>query len=136
MNIIELIGFLIAMAALTFLYFKRLQDEKYRREHPEEFEQKQEEERRALKEIFKEMHIDLEEEEEEFVEKVPPPPPPPRAPVPIKTPVFKKKRDAYTIHAEKERAHHPLLKKLSSPKEMVLYHEILGPPKSERRDGF
>jgi hypothetical protein len=140
MSIDELIGFVVTMVALGVLYYKNKQEAKHRREHPEEFEEKERKKQRDLKQLFKEMHIELEEEEEEEEEDyVPlPPPPPPQAPIkkiaPVKSLPQIKKEDAYTIKASKAPAAHPFSKKTPSAKEMILYHEIFSRPKSERRD--
>lgn len=71
MSLVEFIGFVISMAALIFLFFKRVSEERYRRQHPEEIAEEEHEKELALKEFMKTMHIDIGEEE-----KIVPPPKP------------------------------------------------------------
>ena len=76
MTFIEFIGFIITMIALFFLMMKRAWEERYRREHPEEFEEEEAERKQALREFLQELDIDIEDLREEEPEPEPPPPPP------------------------------------------------------------
>ncbi len=75
MDLIEVIGFLIGMVALTFILFRRMREERLRRNHPELWEQEEKKRQRNLKELLKAMDLDIVDEEEEEEE-------PERAPLP------------------------------------------------------
>ena len=120
MNLIELIGFVIAMFALFFLYIKRMREEKWRKEHPEEYEKEQQRQAEAMRAFMREVGVEvdeedtIEEEDEYYEEVVEPPPLPvtpkssrktPTAPKPteIKEPLFPKhKTQVQPRHIEAE----------------------------------
>lgn len=85
MSLIEFIGFIISMAAMIFLLGRRVWEERYRREHPEEFKEEKHKQEETLKHFLKSLDIDMEDEEEDAHPKprmekpAVPPPPPPRA---------------------------------------------------------
>lgn len=78
MSIIEFIGFVIAMGAMTFLFFKRYREERNRRLNPQEYARRQREQEEDLRKFLRSMNIDVEEEELE-----PPEPPSQQRPPPI-----------------------------------------------------
>lgn len=86
MNIIELIGFLIAFIAMFMLLFRKAKEDRRRREHPEEYRKEIEEQEKAIREFMKSIgqEVEFEEGEEAFIEEepvaAPAPPPPPRKP--------------------------------------------------------
>ena len=101
MNLIEFIGFVIAIIALFAIMIRRSLDEKRRREHPELYEHEEEDRERELKEFLRTLEIDVEE---------PPPPPPPAPPPPEEKPVKKRParpkrlvRDAYELERRIEK---------------------------------
>lgn len=91
MSLLEFIGFIVSMATLLFLGYRKAQDERKRRNNPEEYEREQNEREDKLKKFIRSLEGDMdederdreeedddedeyEEEEEEFVKHVPPPP--------------------------------------------------------------
>lgn len=86
MTFVEFFGFLVSLFALIFLFLKKVSQENQRRQHPEEFKEKKEMERRQVQEFYKALGIEnaLPEElrDEEPVEVKPPPP----APKPVVVP--------------------------------------------------
>lgn len=157
MNLIEFIGFVISLAALIFLFFKKVRDEKFRLQHPEEYEEELHQKEEALKEILKSMQLDVEDEEN-----LSPPPPrpqhvmkkkyikPPKAPLTVLQTQKEKEANQYeertlsdnrifnkkTINApayEVKRLHHSnrgsdLIKSLPSKRDMLIYKEVFGKP--------
>lgn len=158
MSLIEFIGFVISMAALIFLFFKRVSEDRYRRKNPEKFAEEKLEQEKALKELMKSMHIGTEEEG--------PPPPPPRA-MALQSPLKKvvvstvhpKKLEKYSEKAAKEKENYEkrmlsktyhkktenapvyevhrltynsrgndLIQALPSRRDMLIYKELFGKP--------
>lgn len=64
MSLIDVIGFLIGLAAVTFLFIQRIREERRRRRDPEAWQQKERKRQHDLKQLLKSMDIELEEEEE------------------------------------------------------------------------
>lgn len=84
MNFIEFLGFIISLAALTFLFFKRFFEQRRRRLHPEQFEKEEEMQQEHLREFLHSLDIDM-QDSGQFN---PPPPPhviPPLPPYSKKT---------------------------------------------------
>lgn len=77
MDLIEFIGFVITILALLVIATRRTMEERRRRRDPEAYEKEQEEQRKALRQTLREMHIDLEDEDEEEEEEEEPTSPPP-----------------------------------------------------------
>jgi len=71
MNLVEFIIFFVTMFLLFLLFLKRAAEEKYRVEHPEEFEEERLEEEAALREFLQALDVEIEE---------PKPPRPPKSP--------------------------------------------------------
>ena len=137
MNLIELIGFLVTMVALTFLYFKRMKDEKRRREHPEIYEEEILEEREEVARALRALDHQLEEVRGETAK---------MKTVKVAVPSVQKKRaetkkyvralpDAsYSLKVEGTSPAAKLIHVQVKPKNFILYHEILGRPKALKED--
>ena len=137
MNFIEFLGFIIALFAMTFLFAKRVSEERRRRLHPEEFQYEQDEQERAVQELLESLNIQVETP----AKKTPP--------KPIPAPKIHKIKAAQTQASEnliiKELlSYHPHLKReaslaqklvqqVPSAKDMVIYHEILSEPKGYKK---
>lgn len=65
MDITELIGFLVSLFFLLFLFIKQGWDASARKKHPEEYARKQREKEMRLKEFMKSMDIQVDEDEED-----------------------------------------------------------------------
>lgn len=148
MNLIEFIGFLISLLAVIVLMTKRRQIERYKKEHPEEFEKEELQKEEALKAFLKTLNIEMEEEKKA----TPAPPavnhpkrtekpkktksqPTPAMQLPLQKGSWKNNLKPQTIEYQVIKlGRNPrvrnILKNAPSLKEMVLYREILGPPKS------
>lgn len=113
MSVIEFIGFIVSMAAMGFLYLKRLKENRYRAEHPEEFDEEQQAEVEALRRFL----MSGRQETGESVSQRPVSPaaasrtPPPRKPVarqsPPASPAFQSSMEGYRQAAEMERRAQP-----------------------------
>lgn len=68
MDITEIIGFLISLGFLLFLFLKQGWDASARKKHPEEYAKKQREKEKRLKEFMKSMDIQVEEDDDELEE--------------------------------------------------------------------
>ena len=79
MNFVEFIGFIISIVAIIFITIKRYRDEKYRRQHPELFQETEEEKQQALKDFLSSIDIDLNDEQFSAQQRPVVPPPPPQA---------------------------------------------------------
>ncbi|MCB1135514.1 MAG: hypothetical protein KDK78_04515, partial [Chlamydiia bacterium] len=79
MNASELVGFLITILVLLIALTRRLREEKFRREHPEEYAEKVKKEEEAYKAFLRSLDIPIEEEGPPQMKKKRPkaPPPPP-----------------------------------------------------------
>lgn len=77
---IEFITFTVTMLLLFFLFMRKAREERYRKEHPEEFAEEQTEQKEVLRELLESLEIGLEGE------KPPPPPPPEEAEKPMPSP--------------------------------------------------
>lgn len=62
MSLVELIGFVISMAALIFLSIRRKMDERRREEHPEEYEKEREREQQEYRELLQRLDLPIPEE--------------------------------------------------------------------------
>lgn len=69
MDFIEIIGFLISILALAFLFLRQVYLEWYRRKFPEEYAKGEKERERQMRALYKEMHFPVEEEKEVKKEK-------------------------------------------------------------------
>lgn len=63
----EIIGLIISILALLFLFLRQVWDARERREHPQEYQKKQKEREKRLKQLMKTLDIEVEEDEEESV---------------------------------------------------------------------
>jgi hypothetical protein len=80
---VEIIGYIISVLALIYLFFKQQAVVRYRQEHPELFKDEElTEEDDSLREFLK--AIEKESHPKESVVRAPPPPPPRKAPPPPK----------------------------------------------------
>lgn len=80
MNLIELLGFVIVLAAMAIIMFKRAYEDYKKRKNPEEYEEEERKKEEALKQFLKSLDIEVETEEEaEAVIASEPPPPPGRS---------------------------------------------------------
>jgi len=136
-NIVELIGFFIVLAAYFFILMKQAAKSKYRNEHPEEYQKELEEKERQLKEwlgVEPEEEELLEEEiveeeellEEEIVEEE-------EVVVPEPHLVIEKRRemlhdDVFKTEVVKDSRAKNILKK-GTLKQAILIHSIIGKPK-------
>lgn len=152
MNLIEFIGFIITMVAMTFLILRRVWEDRRRRAHPEEYSNKKEQQEATLKQFLKSLDIDMDEEDEEGeIERHIPPKPPQPIPKPAVRQQQKMKRSnefsspKYTIPVVQNMAegYHAIVKsepsqasrmidQLPSKKQMIVYQEIMNPPVSLR----
>ncbi|MCB1111908.1 MAG: hypothetical protein H7A37_03280 [Chlamydiales bacterium] len=104
MNLIEFIGFIVAMVALVWLSTRQQIERRRREKNPELYEKQQQEKDRALKEMLRSMNLELvqdqeEEEDEEFL------PPPPVSVEQKKTTVHRSVGKSYDFEAELEEHH-------------------------------
>lgn len=65
MSVVEFIGFVVSLAAMIFLFTKGLWEQKQRREHPQEFAEKEKRKDQALKKLLNSLDIDEDDEEED-----------------------------------------------------------------------
>lgn len=140
MSLIEFIGFVISLAALIFLFFRKVSEERYRREHPKEFEEQEKQKEQAMKEWLKKMNIEVdedEEEEEEEEEEIPIPKPQPKKminkqpPPPLPSKAFKRYANdsVYEVsRLESSSRGNTLIKGLKSRRDMIIYKELLSKP--------
>jgi hypothetical protein len=63
-NIVEFIGFIISMVAMSIILIKKARDERHRRKNPEQYEKEQEAQGANLKDFLKSLDIDVEDEEQ------------------------------------------------------------------------
>lgn len=61
----EIIGFIISILALLFLFLRPVWDARERRKHPQEYQKKQQEREKRLKQFMKTLDSEVEEDEEE-----------------------------------------------------------------------
>lgn len=160
MNLIEFIGFIITLAAMTAILFKKKLEDRERRKNPEKFSENEALRRENLKQMLKSLNLDIEEEEEEEVQYRPPPPLPPKntpsnfkreIPAVQKKTTVEQKNDPYrsshfvgSAYTQPEHDAYAIVSRhtvskgqseiqsLKSKKEMIVLHEILSRPKSER----
>lgn len=154
MTLIELIGFIITMAAFFLLVAKQARDERKRRQNPEAYEEEEEREhQQAVKDLLRSLNIDVPEDEPPPKAKTKPKQAPPPAPAVdqkivepkmIGTPIQKQKglfRDPYALHksfehgdayakrVEQRSRIKQVLKGSNSLKQAVILKEVLGTPK-------
>jgi len=149
MTLIELIGFIITMAAFFLLIAKQARDERKRRQNPEAYEEEAEREHQeAIKDLLRSMNIDIPEEQPEHRKAEPPPKP--EIPLPPKEPkkaavthfkthksfkdpyAFRKSfehRSPYNKRKEQQSKVKKLLRDTDSIKQAVILKEVLGTPK-------
>lgn len=139
MNFVEFLGFIVSLAAFIILAYKRARDA--RRQQPDEYHLDSDEQDKKLREFLKSLDVEVEEEK-------PLPRPPvkrkaaPKPPVPASQPYeftttqFKAyqpllKAEKYEVIREAPPSRgQKLLQSLPSRKNMLIIHEIFGPPKS------
>lgn len=157
MEISEIIGMLISIAAILFLVIRPLWEARKEKRNPQEYAEAKRKKERRLKDFMKELDIDIDDEDEEIEEevvrtkKVPPKREKEKpgyvhehkavasTPKLFKTP----KRSTQELHQAKQMdVSHPEMRKervsrgrsiingLKSKKDMVILHDIIGPPKS------
>jgi hypothetical protein len=152
MNLIEFIGFLITMSAMTFLILRRIWEERQKRSHPEEYDKKKEHQEANLKQFLKSLDIDMNDDEEPEKKpflSVPKPfdrqqkmtkrmvePPPHKYIVPshiYTVPKVQNLAEGYhaIVKVKQSRASR-MIDRLPSRKEMIVYQEIMNPPVSMR----
>lgn len=90
MSLIEFIGFIITMLAMTLLFRKRVKEERRRRESPDDVEEEGLPPTDPLKALIKSLEFDSEEEEESLQ-------PPPKKEKPLQT-SFKPKLEGYRLN--------------------------------------
>lgn len=73
MSIAEFFGLIISLLAIFFLLYKRIREERYKREHPDEYKKKQRKQEENLKLFLKSLDIDVPDEEEAKPHRRPPP---------------------------------------------------------------
>lgn len=157
MNLIEFIGFIISLLALSFLFFRQRYETRYKREYPKEYALRQKKREQALREYSNLMGIPVSKEEEkeeereneyedeEMEEEIPV-----RKSSSIPSNPLKKTSQSYTYTEQKEHSklvNAPsyevhrfdrqsrasiLVQKLSSKQELLIYKEILDKPMSLR----
>lgn len=118
MDLIEFIGFIITLIAMSILFGKKASEERHRKRDPEAYEREQKAKKEALDRLYGtilEGHHQREiEEEEPYEEEMV------ALPKPMVPPIPKNSR--------------PVEKKLKiNKKEMVILSTIFGPPKSIRK---
>lgn len=134
MDITQIIGFFITMAAIAVLAGKRIRDEQKKRSDPRGFAREKSSQEERLKSFLKSLDIEMEE---------PIPPPPPKKPLPpairrIKAEVEKVQPAApkpeHKLHypgaliAERSQAR-KMIDALPSKKQLVIFTEIISKPK-------
>lgn len=62
---VDIIGFLIGFIALTFIFFRRLREDRMRRNNPAEWEREEAKKKKNLKRLLKAMDIETDEEDED-----------------------------------------------------------------------
>lgn len=160
MNLIEFIGFIISFLAFLYLMFRRVFEDISRNSRsPEELRRKTEmKQEQKLKEFLKSLEVDMEEtedygEEPTPVRSLPSPIPPPKpalkpAPVPFQIKSYSEKKeefhqpnivshrfqknehDPYKIQSRDEVATLKALLNRPQKQKLVIYKEIMDPPKS------
>ena len=64
MDIVQVIGFLISLLVLFFFMVKSIREERYRRQHPEEYRKEKEEQTKKLKEFLRSLEVDMEDQDQ------------------------------------------------------------------------
>ncbi len=149
MTLIELIGFIITMAAFFLLIAKQARDERKRRQNPEAYEEEAEREHQeAIKDLLRSMNIDIPEEQPESKKPEPPPIPeiktPPQKPEKAAVSHFKTHKsfkdhyalrksfdhgDAYAKRKMQQSKVKQMLRGSDSLKQALILKEVLGTPK-------
>lgn len=134
MDIVQWIGFFISVLAILYLMIRQGRDIAERNRDPEGYRRRESEETRRMREMLKTLDIDLEEEEEEFE---PEPLPVRKAPPKVARKPIRQQVVVHPSPVQETRTHIPrvklLLKRTSSPQDMIVLREIVGPPKAARR---
>lgn len=143
MTLIEFIGFLITLTAMTFLVFRNAWEQRRKRSHPEEYRSEKDKQEQTLKEFLKSLDVDMketdeEEPEEEEIEEIeyrPMPPPKPKA-LPPSPPISIKHYESLVeippVQNDKPSRGSLMVNSLKAPRDMVVYQEIMNPPVSMR----
>jgi hypothetical protein len=159
MSIIEFIGFIISMGVMGIMYLRRMKAERYRREHPEEFPEEYDDEDEEMEAYQRSFHRRVEGERTAAV--VPPHPAlQAKKAVPLAVKRTQAKPDklglsdkstfqtsmaGYRQASDGDNASYEveylrgdtrakaLIKQLSSPQDIILLKEILGPPKAMQK---
>lgn len=112
MSVIEFIGFIVSMAAMGFLFLKRLKESRYRQEHPEEFDEESHAEVEELRRFLASTRMREEGRSAALAPRPAKPPEMPKPPQPRKSvakqslspkPVFQSSMEGYRQAAEMER---------------------------------
>ncbi len=153
MTLIELIGFVIVLAAMIILMGKRAWDERQRRKYPEKYEEQQRQEEEAMREFLRSINMEGVEDQEleaaALSEPLQQPPAPPPEEFSFDTlshieDSMKERLEAIGDKIEKPDSYHALKQQQSRANaliqknrhhlpSMVIMHEILGPPKALRQ---
>lgn len=135
MNIHDFVGLIVTVFVLLFVLFRNIREVVRQNKSPEEEHIEREKSRRVRK-ILKDLDLDDEddeEEEEEFLHHTHAYQPPAPKPIAKPRPVVQqtKKPVKYEIFQKKLILSRGsvILNKLSTPQEMMVIHEIIGPPK-------
>lgn len=149
MDISQIIGFVISLLAIVFLTIQKIREERHKRLHPDELKHEAHEGNDGVKNFFKALDIDIEDEDQFSPPKkhLPPQPSIPSAPAKghkqksrLQTPSTSIKNNfsnslpkitkKYGLVEFGQRSRvGSLVKNFPSKKEMVIIHEIIGPPK-------
>jgi len=122
-DISEIVGFIVSIAAILYLFLRPVWDLIFQRKHPEEYAQRQQEKERRLQQLLGNVPVIYEEEEE---------PPAVKPPRPIPRPKQQEKSALAPAYAnpKAKRSRGALLMRKHSMKEAIVLREILGPPKA------
>jgi len=143
MSFIEFLGFIISIAAMVFLFIRKTMENRRRRLHPEEFLHEHEEEERAVEELLSSLNIHLEQPPPRKSVPKPLPPPQQTKPAPVRIQNLKGSTQAitpsnkfdfqlneyYSIQKRNSSRGYRLIHQVGSPQDIIVFHEILGPPK-------
>ena len=136
MNVTEFIGFIVSFGLFIYMMIRQALVTREKKKHPVQPDEDDDE----LRHFLRELDID-EEEEEELPEEIKPKPkpkvlapkprpiyhPPPLTPI-APMPGYEVENKKLPSRSEN------LLHELPDPKNMLIYYEIFGPPKSLRKD--
>lgn len=132
MSFIEFLGFIIAMISMIFLFVRKVREDRRRRLHPEEFAHEHEEEDRAVKELLDSLNVRLEEPKKSKLAQTKlkrANPPEKQISTPPLKPVQQLNLSYHAIPKDTISRAQRLIRQGGTPKNFIIYHEILGPPK-------